>query len=138
MSAAVLYASRTGHSKKIARFLGESLQIPVYNGLESPQIPSCDLLYVVSGIYGGKGMPEFLEFARSLGKSGVERVALLTSSLRQNPQTALREAFEEQGIPVFREEFTCRGGFLFFSLSHPDQKDLAAALSFAEKALLAP
>lgn len=66
MKAQILHATTTGHSRKIAEAIAKNMGIPVYNLKSNPQIPPCDLLFIVSGIYGGEVKPELLAFAKGL------------------------------------------------------------------------
>ena len=55
MESIIIYSSMTGHSKKIANQMADSLNLKAYNiKEEKPEISDCDLLFIVSGIYGGK------------------------------------------------------------------------------------
>ncbi len=106
MKTEIIYATMTGHSKKIASAVAKLYGITAHNIKENPQISNCDLLYIVSGIYGGDCSPELLKFCKNLSSTQVKKVALITSST---------------------------GGFLFMAISHPNKDEINGAVTFAKK-----
>lgn len=133
MKTAVIYATKTRHSKKLAEAIGSFLKVKAKNITEKPALYDIDLLFIVGGIYGGVSMPELLEYIKKLKAPLPKSAALVTScaSGRQK-QSAVRSILEEKGISVI-DEFVCRGGILFVSASHPNAKDLKEATDFAQK-----
>lgn len=131
MKIAVIYATKTKHSKKLAEAIGSALNIEVKNINESPTINHADLLFVVGGIYGGVSMPELLEYIKKLDAPLPKYAALITSCASgKQSQAALRGILEEKGIKVV-DEFICKGNFLFVSIKHPNAEDLKEAADFA-------
>ncbi len=130
---AVIYATKTKHSKKLAEAIGSFLNVKIINITEKPALQDIDLLFLVGGIYGGVSMPELLEYIKKLEAPLLKSAALVTScaSGRQK-QIAVRSILEEKGIRVI-DEFVCRGSILFVSASHPNAKDLKEATDFAQK-----
>lgn len=128
---AVIYATKTGHSQKLAESIGAALNTEVKNINVNPQINDADLLFVVGGIYGGNSMPELLEFIKKLDAPLPKYAAIITNcaSGRQS-QIAVRDILEKKGVIVI-DEFICRGNFLFVSIKHPNAKDLKEAEEFA-------
>lgn len=135
MKTAVIYASMTGHSKKIAKAISEGLSIPAYNVTEKPQLEGYDLFMIVSGIYGGSCKPELLEYVNTLTPRHVKTTALITSSAGKSPQTGVRKALEERGIVVKEKEYICEGGFLFKGFSHPTKDEIGAAVEFSKECI---
>ncbi|MEA4989125.1 MAG: flavodoxin domain-containing protein [Anaerovorax sp.] len=133
MKTSIVYASMTGHSKKIALEIARELNISVYNIKENPLIDSCDLLFIVSGIYGGQCKQELLEFVKHLKNTQVKSAALITSSMKKVAQKAIREVLTSNGIEVKEEEYLCQGGFLFMGVSHPNKDEITGAVEFAKK-----
>lgn len=131
--AAVIYATKTKHSKKLAEAIGAALQVEAKNISRNPALTDVDLLFIVSGIYAGASKPELLDYLKRLEAPLPMSAAIVTScaSGKQN-QTAVRDVLEEKGIKVI-DEFVCRGSFLFASINHPNAKDLTAATDFAER-----
>ena len=133
MKTQVLYATMTGHSKKIAHAIAEQLGIQAYDLKDNPTITECDLLFIVSGIYSGDSKPELISFAKSLSPEQVKKVALITSSTRNSAQGSLRKTLTDNGIQVETEEYLCQGGFLFKAMGHPNKDEVKGAVAFAEK-----
>jgi len=48
-------------------------------------------------------------------------------------QAQVRQALTEAGVPVYDEEFVCRGSFLFMGIGHPNRDDLEQAILFARR-----
>lgn len=55
---AVIYATKTKHSQKLAEAIGSFLNVKSKNITEKPALQDIDLLFIVGGIYGGVSMPE--------------------------------------------------------------------------------
>jgi flavodoxin len=130
MKTAVIYATKTKHSKKLAEAIGKALNVEAKNISENPMI-NADLLFVVGGIYGGVSMPELCEYIKKTKAPLPKYAALVTSCASGSQrQTAVRTALEEKGIKVI-DEFVCRGSFLFVSAGHPNAEDVKGASDFA-------
>lgn len=132
MHAAVVYASMTGKTKKVARAMAQALgtrAVPVKEA--SPA--QAELLLLGSGVYGGRLSPDLEAFAKTLDPGKVKRAALFTTSVTGAADTAvLRRILEEAGIPVEKEEFSCFGRFLLVCRTgHPSKDELSRAADFA-------
>ncbi|MFZ2539662.1 MAG: flavodoxin domain-containing protein [Oscillospiraceae bacterium] len=135
MKTAIIYATMSGHSKKIAQAISKELNLQAYNIKENPAINEYDLLFVVSGIYGGGCSPQLLEWAKNLSQQQVKSVALITSSMSNLPQKALRDTLCANGIIVKEKEYLCVGSFLFMKLGHPNKSEIASAIEFAKETM---
>lgn len=133
MKIAVLYQSRTGHSKKIAEAVAGGLGVQAQRLADHPQLSGVDLLFVVSGIYAGKSDPKLLKYLATFGKEQVKRAALISSSMGKSKQDMVREALTQKGIEVAADEYVCQGSFLFFGRGHPNAEEIAGAIAFAKK-----
>lgn len=134
MKKAVVYASMTGHSKKIANAIGKELGIEPQNVKVNPTLGKVEVLFIVGGIYGNESMPEMINFVNQLGKEQVKKVVLITSRTGKTAtQAGLRKVLEGKGIFVESEEYLCRGNFLFIGLGHPNRKEIEDAVKFAKK-----
>ena len=128
---AVLYATKTQHSKKLAEAVGSALGVKAQNITENPNLTDIELLFIVGGIYGGVSLPELLTFVSEMEAPALKRAALVTSCASgKQRQAALRKILEDKGVPVV-DEFVCKGAILFVSLPHPNAKDLKNAVDFA-------
>lgn len=128
---AVLYATKTQHSKKLAEAIGSALGVKANNITEQPDLRDVELLFIVGGIYGGVSLPELLTFVSGMEAPALKRAALVTNCASgKQRQAALRKILEEKGVQVI-DEFVCKGAILFVSLPHPNAKDLKNAVDFA-------
>ena len=134
MKIALIYATMTGHSRKIARALQETLGVEAVDIKTNPKLESIDLLFVVGGIYGGTATPELLAYLKQVNSTQVKKAVLLTSSGGKTAkQSDVRALLNENGIEVAAEEFTCQGGILFVGIGHPNKTDLQNAVAFAQQ-----
>lgn len=134
MKITIIYCSKLGHSKKIAREIAQELQVKAHDFRENPELNDVDLLFIVSGIYGGESAPELLEFLRTLDHQQVNRASLLTSSGgKTTPAAQVRAILTLLGIPVAEEEFTCQGAIFFVGMGHPNKTDIQNAISFVRR-----
>jgi len=128
---AVIYATKTKHSKKLAEAIGSAIRVKAENITENPDLHDIGLLFIVSGIYGGASMPELLNYIKQLEAPALKHIALVTSCASgKQRQDAVRRIFEEKRIEVI-DEFVCKGAFLFVATNHPNSKDLKDATDFA-------
>ncbi|MGV8905316.1 MAG: flavodoxin domain-containing protein [Acetobacterium sp.] len=133
MNIQLIYASKTGHSKKIASAIAEELGIKMSNVRDQPKFKEVDLLFIVGGIYGGKSLPETLAFMNTLNNKQVKKAVLITSCVsKKTGQTEIRKLLSQKNIEVLDREFICQGNFLFFGLGHPNNTDINDAIIFAE------
>lgn len=132
MKAQVIYATVTGHSKKIAQAIANKTGLPVSDIKNNPQISSCDLLFIISGIYGAENKSELLEYVKKLQPQNIKQVVLITSSTRNTPQGSLRQVLTGLGHTVEDEEFHCEGSFLLKSFGHPNRSEIDNAVRFVE------
>jgi len=136
MKVALIYATKTGHSKKIALAIEKEFRIQAMDIKTNPKLESVDLLYILGGVYGAKSAPELIEFVRSFDSQQVKRVALMTSSAGKTiTQKEIRTLLVNKGIAVLEDEFTCQGGFLFVGVGHPNVKDISNAIEFVKRTI---
>jgi menaquinone-dependent protoporphyrinogen IX oxidase len=82
MKTSIIYATRTGHSKKIAEAIARSLSIQALDIKDFPVIAETDLLFIVGGIYGGKSSPQLLEYLKNLVPEKIGKAVLITSAVK--------------------------------------------------------
>jgi len=130
---AVIYATKTKHSKKLAEAIGSALDVKAQSILDNPILTDVELLFIVGGIYGGESLPALIEYLKGLDVSTLKRAALVTSCASgKQKQAAAREVLEQKGIAVV-DEFVCKGALLFVAATHPNSKDINSAKDFALK-----
>ena len=134
MKCAVIYATMTGHTKKLANAIASQLGVTSQNAKENPVIDNVDILFIGGGIYGGLISPDLVNFINTLDDSKVKNVAIFMSSTSQDySKINIRSSLEEKGINVLNDEFSCIGGFLIAKLGHPNKTEIASAGEFAKK-----
>lgn len=134
LKSAIVYATKTGHSKKLAEAIAKELHITAQNIKSTPKIDGTEILFIVGGIYGGQSLPELLSYLESLNKDVVKKVALVTScTSKTTKQNAVRELLSKKGIQVIEDEYVCRGNFLILGLGHPNKYEIEGAVSYARK-----
>jgi len=128
---AVIYATKTNHSKTLAEAIGSALKVKAKNITENPILHDIDLLFIVGGIYGGASMPDLLTYIQGMEAPALKNSALVTSCASgKQRQDAVRRILEDKGIKVV-DEYICKGALLFVSLTHPNAKDIKEAIDFA-------
>jgi len=80
MKVGLIYWTKTGHSKKIAEAVAQDLQIEAVDIQTKPKLENIDLLYIISGIYGGKSSPDLIEFVKTITGEQVKKAVIMTSS----------------------------------------------------------
>ena len=134
MKTAVVYYSKTGHSKKIANAIAESFGVQALDLKTSPILDAVDMIFVVGGIYAGANDPRMLTAIRSINASKVKKAVMITSCVsRKMKQEQARQVLRQNGVEVVTDEYICQGNFLFFGLGHPNQTELNEAVLFARK-----
>jgi len=130
----IVYATKTKHSQKLAEAIGNSIHIKAENVIENPVPGTADLMFIASGIYGGKSLPELLAYADKLDAGTVKKIVLVTSSASAAPRSPsdIRSILEQKGIAI-QDEITCPGGFLFVKLGHPNDADVKAVAERAKQ-----
>ena len=127
----VVYATMTGHSKKIAEKVGEALGVTALNIARDPLPEDAELLFIVGGLYGGESRPELLEYVKNLDVKKFPKAALITScASTKQKQESVRKLLLEKGVEVV-DEILLPGSFLVMKMGHPNTKDIEEAVEFA-------
>lgn len=130
---AVIYATMTRHSQKVAAAIGAALAVSAENVRDNPVLGNVDLLFVVGGLYGNESRPELVKFIADLEKSQVKEVVLVTTSAAmKRGQEGVRQILAEKGITV-ADELLLRGSFFLWHMGRPNKDDIAAAVKFARE-----
>lgn len=134
MKVQILYASMTGHSRKLARAVGQALGVTPADAKKGERPAPCDLLLIIGGVYGGQPEPKLLEAASRLRADSVGQAAFLISSMTgQTELPALAQVLRAADIKVREESYACKGSFLFMGLGHPNAAEVAGAVEFARR-----
>jgi flavodoxin len=132
-SSAIVYATKTKHSKKLAEAIGQALNVNAENIAGQPKVQSADLLFIVGGIYGGESLPELVSYVKTLDSGSVKAAALITSCASgTQKQAAVRRILEEKNIPVVGE-ILVPGAILVVKMGHPNKAEIGNAVAFAKE-----
>ena len=135
----VIYQSKNGKTRKLAEAIAEAAGHIECNDLEHgydvSKIAEGELIFLGSGVYGGKSGDKVITFVRELKKSKKKvRLALFGSSNGKGKAVkALRKITTKNGFNPIGEDYNCPGKFLFFHPSRPNQADINAARNYAER-----
>jgi len=133
MKIAIIYRSMTGHSKKIAKAISKELNVEAQNIKSKPELKAIDLAFIIGGIYSGKSLSDMLDYVKSLNNSSVKKAALVTSSVSDKTgQDEVRSVLESNNIEVEKNEYRCRGNFLFIKMGRPNKSEIEGAVNFAK------
>ncbi len=129
----VVYFSRGGKTRKVAEAIAQQLECEAVDvEKEAPDVAGVELLIVGSSEYLGKLHKTLQSFLDGLQPSSKNKAAVFATAAGPNPKVVyvLKRALEAKGYMVV-SSFKCRGRFLFFNWSHPNEKDLENARVFA-------
>ena len=86
MKTALIYASMTGHTKKIVKAIEKEAGITVYDVKANPEteLKDLDVLFVAGGIYASSCMPQLVDYVTKLDASCTKKVYLLCSRDRKS------------------------------------------------------
>ncbi len=89
------------------------------------------MLFIGGSIYGGALDPSLVSFIGGLDAKKIKRAALFSTYIKEPKALGLmKDMLSRQGIAV-KDEFSCKGQFLFMNRKHPDSVDLEEAKKFA-------
>lgn len=133
MNIAIRYYSRSGNTKKLADAIGSVLQVkpePVSVPLKEP----VDILFLGSSVYAAGVDDSIKSFISSLDPSMVKEVVnFSTAALLPGTYNQVEKLLKERNIPLSKDEFHCKGSFMFMHKGHPDSNDLNNVKAFAKK-----
>jgi flavodoxin len=136
MKIAIIYYTKLGHSKKIAQAIAQEFQVKAHDIRANPELNHVDMLYIVSGIYGGRSAPEMLGYLKSIDRQQVKQALLITSSAGKTTTAAdVRAVLADLGVSVADEEFTCQGAILFVGIGHPNRLDIQNTIKFVKRTM---
>lgn len=136
MNVHIIYATMTKHTKKLADYLADSLKITAQDVEDKPNLANTDVLFVGSGIYGGKISPNLENYIKSIKVGDVKKAVIFLNSCGGKDQSKeLRGLLEEKQIKVYDKTFICKGKWLLFNRKHPNEEDCIDLVDFSKKAL---
>ena len=129
----VVYFSRGGKTRKVAEAIAQQLGCKAVDiEKKIPDVSGVEMLIVGSGQYLGKLHKTLQSFLDGLQPSSKKKAAVFATAGGPDPKVVdvLKGVLEANGYMVV-SSFKCRGRFLFFNWSHPNQEDLENAKAFA-------
>lgn len=134
MKIAVRYFTRSGNTKKLALAIADAIQCEAKD-VSVKLEEDVDILFLGSSVYAA-GVDDAVKqfFAQNTVKIGkivnFSTAALLSSTYQQVSKLA-----KEKGIPMAKEEFHCRGSFMFLHRGRPNTADLQQVAEFAKNVI---
>ena len=133
MKYAVRYYTKTGNTKKLATAIADELGVealPISEPVEEP----VDLLFLGNSYYAFNIDPEVKAFVVSLDKEKVGKIVNFgTAALLNSTYKKVKAVAARVGIPMDEKEFHCKGEFKGLNKGRPDEKDIKAAVEFAQQ-----
>lgn len=133
MNIAIRYYSKSGNTKKLADAIGEALHVKPET-VSVPLKEPVDILFLGSSVYAAGVDDSIKSFISSLDPSRVKKVVnFSTAALLPGTYNQVEKLLKERNIPLSKEEFHCKGSFMFMHKGHPDNNDLNNVRAFAKK-----
>ena len=135
MTTAIRYASKFGHSAKMAEVVAEVTGAKAETTDVALTEP-VDTLYLGSGVLLGKINGKVADFIRSLQPGQVKCVVCFGScAIIKSPVPQMQKLLEAQGIQVDSRSFTCKGSMGPLHSGHPNKQDLDNLRQFIQSTL---
>jgi len=139
MNCKIIYASKTGNTKKVSQSLQKELQTEIFdiqsmtpeNFSDFWQKNPADLYFIGTGIYADHVDKQIRDFFISNHPPKGTRFALFATWIgrgNSGPDTLdkFKHFLEKYESKVLNPYFLCYGKMAFFKKEHPDAKDLEA------------
>ena len=134
MTAAIRYYTRSGNTRKLADAIAQTLALPAET-IETPLAEQADILFLGCSYYAFDMDEKVKKFLKA-NKDKIGAVACFgTSAMMKSMKKPMKKVLDELGIPLLEDEFHCRGSFGPAHKGKPDERDLAAAQTFAAELL---
>lgn len=134
MKYAVIYKSKR-NNKKLARAIGDAIGVTPQELASFDANQEVDVLFFGASIYGGGVSPDVITSLEKFKPEKIKKVILFSASgFGTNQYQTLIDKFQDQGIAVEQEVYTCLGrAFFFKNHNHPNTEEINGAASFARK-----
>lgn len=123
MKAAIRYFTLGGNTEKLARKIGEILNIPVIDVYE-PLKEDVDLLFLCTSVYAAGVDDKVKEFINNINVQVGQVVNISTAAILQSTYKQVSKLLAKKGITMSPQEFHCRGSFGPLHAGHPNEQDL--------------
>ena len=133
MKVAIRYYTKTGNTKRLAEAIAKAVGVEALP-VSTPVTEPVDILFLGNSYYAFTIDPEVRQFVESLDKGKVGKIVNFGSAAMMNSTwKKVKTVADKAGIPMDEREFHCKGEFKGIHKGKPDEADLRAAASFAEK-----
>jgi len=133
MKVAIRYYTKTGNTKRLAEAIAKAVGVEALP-VSTPVTEPVDILFLGNSYYAFTIDPEVRQFVESLDKGKVGKIVNFGSAAMMNSTwKKVKAVADKAGIPMDEREFHCKGEFKGIHKGKPDEADLRAAASFAEK-----
>jgi flavodoxin len=132
----VLYASKTGNTKKVGQAIGAAFDVQAESIDEAAGPIEADLLFLGGAVYATHEhglQPALSAFVSKLDPRKIGTAAVFCTGFEDKAVGILKGLLSSRGVRVAKRAFFCRGKFLLFNLGHPDAVDLEDAKDFARR-----
>lgn len=130
MKTAIRYYTKSGNTEKLAKAIGEALNISAAS-IAVPLEENVDILLLGTSYYAFDMDPEVKKFLGE-NKDKIGKVACFgTSAMMKSMAKPMKKVTDALGIPMADSEFHCRGSFGPANKGRPNEEDRKAAQTFA-------
>ena len=132
MNIAVIYQSRTGHTKKVAKAIAHALHTEAW-GIDEVKDLDCDLLILGGGVYAATLDKDMKKFLSGLTGTSAKRVALFgTSAGGRKPFGMMEKILRDKGLPIHPDFLFIPGAWAFLNRGRPNEDDCQKAEEWAK------
>ncbi|MDG6222711.1 MAG: hypothetical protein IAX21_05205 [Candidatus Bathyarchaeota archaeon] len=145
MKSIVLYSTKTGNTKKIAEAIASEtnsdiLQITNPDPMPNINLTNYDLIFVGTGIRAGNPFPELVSYLNTLNLPDSKLFAIFltwggTGKTDETVSDKVRTILEQKNQIVIDGFFSSYGKWNMRRSSRPDNNDLTAAKTWAQKTI---
>jgi flavodoxin len=143
LKVAVIYASKSGNTKKIADAIAQQIGTHAHNigiNTQSPSVEGANLVFIGTGIHAGTPNSDIEKYLTNLNLKEPKQFALFVTwggagKTNQQVKTKLQTILEIKGHKVLRDYFICYGGWKLLRRGRPNSDDIKAASEWAKKIL---
>jgi flavodoxin len=136
MNIKVVYYSETGNTKKIADAIAESVGVIAEPITDGTVISDVDLLFVGGFLKAFTLVSPTKKLLKTLKDPSMAKyVAVFSTSASGNGILKYAKKLVTSSIPVFEDDFKCKGSYRNSNPGKPDETDCEHAKQFAKNAL---
>lgn len=132
MNIAVRYYTRSGNTEKLAVAIADAVGTKAQS-VEVSLETKADILFLGCSYYAFDVDEAVKRFIMANEEKIGKIVCFGTSAMLGSTKKQVKKAADEVGVSVADEEFHCYGSFGPMHKGRPNEKDIKAAVEFAEK-----